>query len=443
MTPELLEQARAAARLAARHGAQESKVSVSRSRGISVEWRDGRLERLQDRAQCALHLEVLVDQRYSSNGTNDLRPDALERFVRDAIDMTRLLEPDPQRGLVDPAHYPRPDELAIDLDLWDATQSRVDTEQRIAAARELEERVRAQAGDAPIVSVSTRAGDGFSVSVQLHSNGFEGVERGTTFSEGASVALRQADGKRPTGSSYSVRRHRSDLEPRDKLAREALERAVEQLDSRKLPTGRYTIVVENQAAGRLLGPLLGPLAGSALQQRRSLWDGKLGQQIANPLLTLSDEPRTPRTLGATLWDSDGMAARRRPLLEAGVLRTYLIDPYYARKLGVEPTGGSTHQLAWSLGSSGLDELIRRAGNGVLIQRFLGGNSNGSTGELSIGCGGRRIRGGERAEPLAEINLAANIATLWTALAALGNDPDPNSAAACPTCVFEGVQLSGV
>jgi PmbA protein len=443
VTPELIEQARVAARLAARFGAQETKVGLTRSRGISVEWRDGRLERLQDRAQCALHLEVLVDQRYSSNGTNDLRPDALERFVRDAVEMTRLLEPDPHRGLVDPAYYPARDELALDLDVWDPTQARVETEQRIAAARELEELVRAQAGAAPIVSVSSRAGDGFSESVQLHSNGFEGVERGTSFSQSATVVLRQADGKRPTGSAYSVRRHGSDLEPRDKLAGEALERALEQLDSKKLATGRYTIVVENQCAGRLLGPLLGPLAGSALQQRRSLWDGKLGQRIASPLLTLFDEPRTPRSLGATLWDSDGMAARRRPLLEEGVLRTYLVDPYYARKLGWAPTGGSTHQLAWSHGTRGLDALIRGAGEGVLIQRFLGGNSNGTTGELSLGCGGRRIRGGERAEPLSEVNLAANIATLWTALAAVGNDPDPNSAAACPTCVFEGVQLSGV
>jgi PmbA protein len=180
-----------------------------------------------------------------------------------------------------------------------------------------------------------------------------------------------------------------------------------------------------------------------LQQKRSLWDGRLGTQIASPLLTIHDDPWRVRGLGSALWDGDGFATRPRPIIEAGVLSTYLIDDYYARKMGVAPTGGSTHNFVWRYGDKGLSALVADVGEGVYIDRFLGGNSNETTGELSLGCAGRVIRGGQLAEPVTEVNLAGHFGALWEALVAVGNDPDPNSSSGAPTCVFEGIQLSGV
>ena len=101
----LLQSAREAAALAQRLGADEAKIAISRSRGVDVEWRDGRLERVQDRTRRSLSAEVYVDGRYSVSTTNDLRPEALEGFLADAVAMTKLLEPDPYRGLPDPELY--------------------------------------------------------------------------------------------------------------------------------------------------------------------------------------------------------------------------------------------------------------------------------------------------------------------------------------------------
>jgi PmbA protein len=269
------------------------------------------------------------------------------------------------------------------------------------------------------------------------------VRQGTHFSRSVQVTLIDQDGRRPMGWAYTVRRHQAELEAASAIVDRARDMALRQLGAGKLATGKYTLVVDRQSVPRLLGAFLGPLSGAALQQKRSLWDGKLGERIASPLLTIVDEPHKIRGLGSALWDGDGFATHRRAIIEAGVLKTYLIDDYYARKMGVEPTGGSTHNFEWALGTRDADGLVADVGEGVYIDRFLGGNSNGTTGEISMGCAGRVIRGGRLCEPVAEVNLAGHFGEIWQSLVAVGNDPDPNGSAAAPTCVFEGIQLSGV
>jgi PmbA protein len=437
----LLTQAKDAARLAQKLGADDARVGVSRSRGVEVEWRDGRLERVQERTRRGLSVELFVDGRYAAMSTNDLRPSAVEAFLTEAVAMTRVLEPDEHRRLPDPARYAG--RASVDLDLADASQAAVTSEQRRASAEQLEALLRARSANAPIVSVTSAVEDDSGESARVHTNGFEGVRQGTHFSRSVQVTLIDQDGRRPMGWAYTVRRHQAELEAAETIVDRARDMALRQLGAGKLATGKYTLVVDRQSVPRLLGAFLGPLSGAALQQKRSLWDGKLGERIASPLLTIVDEPHKIRGLGSALWDGDGFATHRRAIIEAGVLKTYLIDDYYARKMGVEPTGGSTHNFEWALGTRDADGLVADVGEGVYIDRFLGGNSNGTTGEISMGCAGRVIRGGRLCEPVAEVNLAGHFGEIWQALVAVGNDPDPNGSAAAPTCVFEGIQLSGV
>ena len=437
----LLDECRAVAAQARRLGAGQAAATLSTSRGIDVEWRDGRIERIQQRAERGLHLELYVEGRYGVSTTSDLRPAALERFLADAIALTRLLEPDPHRTLPDPARYAR--ELELDLELYDASRAQLDTDARVTQAALLEEQLRSAGSALPLISVESYASDSESHGARVHTNGFEVERRGTRFLHGVQAVVQAEAGRRPAGSAGSVRRHRAELEDPASLARKAAERAEHQLAVTKLKTGVYTALVENRAVARLLGMLLAPLYGSALQQKSSLWDGRRGQRIASPRLTLHDDPRRKRGLASALWDGDGFPAQRRPLLVDGVLATYLIDDYYARKLGVEPTGGSLHNLAWSLGTRSLEQLVSDVGDGVLIQGFLGGNSNSSSGGFSLGCIGRVIRGGALAESFSDANLSGHFGKLFEQLAALGDDPDPNSAISAPSCIFEGAQLSGI
>jgi PmbA protein len=189
--------------------------------------------------------------------------------------------------------------------------------------------------------------------------------------------------------------------------------------------------------------LFGPLSASSLQQKRSFLDGKLGQAIGSPLLDVRDEPLVQRGFGSRLFDGEGIAAKPFALFEQGVLRNYYVDTYYGRKLGMEPTTGRMSNHAWVLGTRSLGELLADLREGVLVTGFLGGNSNGTTGDFSLGVKGFRVRGGAIAEPVGEMNLSGNHLELWKRLAAVGNDPYAYSSMRTPTLVFEGVQIAGL
>jgi PmbA protein len=201
-------------------------------------------------------------------------------------------------------------------------------------------------------------------------------------------------------------------------------------------------VVENRAAGRLVSFLLGPLGARALQQRQSFLEGKVGTKVGSARLDFSDDPLVPRGLGSRLFDGEGLTARRFPVFEGGVLRGHYVDSYYGRKLSMAPTTRSPSNLAWRLGEAGRDGLVAQAGEGVLVTGFLGGNSNATTGDFSLGVQGFRIAGGRLGAPLSEMNVSGNHLELWRRLAAVGDDPYRYSAMRTPTLVFEGVQFAG-
>jgi PmbA protein len=437
---DLLDVARAAVALALRKGAREAAGGAYRVRSVEVQWRDGQLENVSEATTRGLGLELYVEGRYSSVSTSDLRPEAVERFVEDAVALTRKLSVDPHRYLPDPKLYQGRAE--VDLDLEDPHYGELDASRRLHIARDLEAAARAVKGSEAILSVTTGFGDTFAESARVHSNGFEGARRVTDFGMTAQVSVKDPDGRRPEDWDSASSRHFAALPGPEPIGRAAAERALARLGSAKGASAVLTMAVENRSAARLLGSLLGPLSAASLQQKRSYLEGKLGQQVGSALLDLSDDPLVPRGFGSRLFDSEGMVARPFPLFQGGALRNYYVDNYYGRKLGMAPTTRGSSNLAWKFGSQGADELLADMGDGILVTGFLGGNSNSTTGDFSHGVQGYRVRGGKRAEPIGEMNISGNHLELWKHLAAVGNDPYPYSAARTPTLVFEGVQFAG-
>ncbi len=437
----MLEVAKNTAELARKKGAREAAAGAYRVRNVEVQWRDGKLEKVSEATTRGLGLELYVDGRYSSVSTSDLRPDAVERFVEDAVALTRKLAVDPHRALPDPALYEG--QAQVDLDLEDRRYDDLDAPRRRRIAEELEAAARGVPGAESILSVTTAFGDTRAESFRVHTNGFVGQRRVTDFGMSAQVSVKDPDGRRPEDWDAASARHFGALPAPEEVGRGAARRALSRIGSRKGESAHFTMAVENRSAGRILGFLLGPLAASALQQKRSFLDGKLGQRIASAKLDLADDPLVPRGLGSRLFDSEGMAARRFPVFEQGVLRSYYVDNYYGRKLGMKPTTRGMSNLAWRFGDKGRDALLADVKEGILVTGFLGGNSNATTGDFSLGAQGFRVRGGRIAEVIGEMNVSGNHLELWKHLAAVGNDPYPYSSARTPTLVFEGVQFAGV
>jgi len=421
-------------------GALDARAFVTRSRDVTVEWRDGKLDRIRESTAQGLSVSLYVDGRFSASGTSDLRPDAVAAFVQGMVGATRYLAVDEHRRLPDPIRYAGA--TKADLQIFDPAVASVAPEARLGDARKLEEAVRAGDKDARVISVTAAVGDTEATWVGLSTNGFEAAEKSTVWSRSVEASVRDAGDRKPEGYSYADACFSADLPPIDALGAEALRRADGQRGSKQAATGVYEVVVENRVAPRLVGHLFGALMGEDIQQKSSFLEGKLGARVGSDLLTVTSDPHLPRGLATSVWDGEGMVTSRRPVFEKGVVKTYFLDTYYASKLGAQPTTGEWNNLVWVPGKRDAAAMIAGMKKGIFITDFTGGNSNGTTGDFSLGIKGFYVEKGAIAHPVSEMNLAGNHLQFWKQLAEVGSDPWTSSGNRTPSLRFKKAQCSG-
>ncbi len=434
---QLQERAAAAVEMAKTAGADEAWASAGTSRSTQCQLRDGVLERMQHSNSRRLSVELYVDGRYFSHSTSDLRDGPLREFMDEAVALTRALQPDPHRALPEPELYDG--RSATALDLVDASVDSIDNDDRVALAEVMNARM---AGKTGVISASSTVVDGRFGSAQASSNGFAGSQEGTFVGTYASVTLEGEGDRRPEGGMGASARHRTDLPDPKWIGDEALLRARSRLGSKKGPTTTTTLVVDRMAAGRLLGALLSPAHGWALQQGRSFWADQQGKALVSKVLTLTDEPLLPRAMGSRLFDGEGIAARPMKIIAGGALRNSYIDTYYARKLGVRPTTGHGSNRVVQPGKGDLERMVADAGTGIYVTSWLGGNSDSTSGEFSLGLRGHLIEGGTITAPVGEMNVTGNLLELFSKLRKVGGDPWTYGSMHTPTLVFEDVSFSG-
>jgi PmbA protein len=426
--------------LAKKSGAKDASARAYRVRDVSLDWRDGKVERITESTTRGVALNLYVDGRYAAVSTSDLRPEALKTFIEDSVALAKSLEADPARGLADPELFKG--QAAVDLKLEDPKYLTVTADAGRRMVKEIEDAARAQKGVESILSVSSSFTNNQSETFLVTSNGFSGKQRGTSFWLSSGVSVKDADGRRPEDYAYAGSRFVGDLPTAASIGKEGATRALSRLGAKKAESALMTLAIDNRAAGRLAGFMGQALQAGALQQKRSFLEGKIGQQVFSDHLTINDDPLIPKAFGSRLFDNEGIAAKVRPIVEAGVLKNYYVDTYYGRKLKMAPTSGSTSNLSWKLGDKSQKELLAAMKDGILVTGFIGGNSNSGTGDFSIGFLGFRVRDGQLAEPVAEMNIAGNHTEFWKKLVAVGNDPFPYSSLRTPTLVFEGVSVAG-
>ena len=427
--------------LAKSAGAKDAGARAYRVRDVSLDYRDGKVEKISEATTRGVAIQLYVDGRFTTASTSDVRPEALKTFIGDAVALAKTIQVDPFRALPDPALYKGLP--TVDLQLEDPKYSAVSAEEGRRVTKAIYDAARGVKGAEAFTSITTSFASNLVETWMVTSNGFSGANRGTAFFVSAGVSAKEADGRRPEEFDSAGSRHYSGLTDAPGVGVRAAQRTLSRLGSKKGETNAMTVVIDNRAVGRLANMLIGPLTAGALQQKNSFFEGKLGQQIASPLLGITDDPLIPKAFGSRRFDNEGIAAKPRVVVDGGVLKSYYIDTYYGRKLKMEPTSGSPSNTVWKLGTKSQKELLADVKDGLLITRFIGGNSNGGTGDFSIGVVGFRVRGGVIAEPVAEMNLSGNHLEFWKKLVAVGNDPFPYSSNRAPSLVFENVSVAGV
>ncbi|MDR0973343.1 MAG: TldD/PmbA family protein [Prevotellaceae bacterium] len=432
------ELAQRAMEYALKQGCQAARVTLYANANTAFELRNGEIDRLQQASENGLSIGLYVDGRFGEYSTNRMNARELETFIKQGIEATRYLAEDPARVLPDPSRYYKGG--LPDLEQFDQKIDALLPDEKADIARKAAEE--AIGKDDRIISVDSSWSDRKYESYRLTSNGFEGSSRQTSFSVYAGVSIRGEGEARPE-SGWSESSLFFDSLPTKDIGTKALERVLRKLGQRKVKSGKYTMVIDPRVATQVLSPVMSALSGSALQQKNSFLMDRIGQKVASDKLTLIDEPHLIRAVGARYFDAEGIATQRIPVFENGVLRTYYVDTYNAKKMNVEPTISGASLLVLQPGTKNLDELVKSVNKGIFVTGFNGGNSNSSTGDFSYGIEGFLIENGKQTQPVNEMNVTGNFVKLWSQLAEVGNDPRLSSSWRIPTLVFENVDFSGL
>lgn len=440
MNKEMLELAEWSLKIAKSAGADDARVSISGERFVEISYRQQKPETIKEASKKGLYIEIFANKRYSGQSTSDLRKDALTTFITNSVAMTKLLAEDEFRTLPDPKYYAGREEM--DLGIADPAYGKMTAESRHDIAKQIEDTCLSKGGE-KVVSVTAAEYDSHDESLKLSTNGFEGYRESTVYYAGAEMTVQDEGDRRPNGYNYMASRNRNSLPAPDKIGEITVQRTMELLGAKKLKTETLPIIIENRGVSRVLGGLMQAMNGGNIQQKRSFLADKKGEKIAGDLLTIIDDPFIKGGLGSRLFDGDGFAAKKRILIENGVVKEFLVDWYRSRKLGWEPTGGSTSNLLIPPGTRSVAEIMKDLGRGILINGFIGGNSNPVTGDSSVGITGQLFEDGQPVQAIAEMNIADNHLQFWQKLAEVANDPWIYSSWRMPSLVFTDVVVAGV
>jgi PmbA protein len=437
----LVERARAA-------GATAADALVGESDGLEVGVRMGDVEKLRRARERRGGLRVFVGASTAIVSTADLSPAALDDLARDACTLARATAADPHGGL------PDREDLATDhpeLDLYDAAAESLEPPAALALAREAEA---AALGAAAEITNSEGAefGGGGGQVAYASSLGFSGAYSSSSFSLSV-VPVATRDGSMQRDSWWTAAHRLAALDAAGDVGREAARRTLRRLGARRVPTCECPVVFDPEVAASVLRSLAAAISGPQLYRRASCLMDRLGDTVAAPGVTVVDDPLRAGGLASRPFDGEGVASRRRTVVDRGVLRTYLLDAYSARRLGLRPTGhavrgaGDAPTVAPSnfyleAGPHTPADIVRSVSRGLYLTELIGFGVNLVTGDYSRGAAGVWIENGELTHAVEEITIAGNLLDMWRGISMVGNDLRFRGAVAAPTIKIERMTLAG-
>ncbi|MGX8941048.1 metalloprotease PmbA [Symbiopectobacterium sp. Eva_TO] len=433
-----LEQAVAQALELAHAASDAAEVAISKTTGISVSTRYGEVENVEFNSDGALGITVYHQQRKGSASSTDLSPEAIARTVQAALDIARYTSPDPFSG-------PAEQELlafdAPDLDLFHPAA--LDAEKGIELAARAE-----QAALKADTRITNTEGGSFNshygIKVFGNSHGMLQSYLSSRHSM-SSCVIAEVNGDMERDYAYTVGRALDDLQSPEWVGEECARRTLSRLSPRKLPTMEAPVMFAAEVATGLFGHLVGAISGGNVYRKSTFLLDKLGQQILPDWLTIEELPHLRKGLASTPFDSEGVRTAQRDIVKDGVLQTWLLTSYAARKLGMKSTGHAGGIHNWRIAGQGLNfqQMLKQMDKGLLVTELMGQGVSAVTGDYSRGASGFWVENGEIQYPVSEITIAGNLKTMLRDMVTLGDDIETRSNIQCGSALLPGMKIAGI
>ncbi|MCG3729480.1 metalloprotease PmbA [Vibrio cincinnatiensis] len=418
--------------------ADAAEVAISKSTGLSVSTRMCEVENVEFNSDGALGITVYRGQRKGSASTSDLSEKAIQQTVLAALDIAHYTSEDPYSG-------PAPKALMVenipDLDLFHPDEPNPDRAARIAIAAERE---------ALNYSSKIKQSDGasydshYGIKVYGNSHGLLASYASSRHSISCCVIGEGQNGEMERDYSYTVARHSGDLWTPERVGQQAAEKTIQRLDAQQLKTGQYPVMFAADVATGLMGHLVMAISGGNLYRKSSFLLDHLGQKILPDWFNISERPHILRGLASSPFDSEGVQTVDREIITNGVLETYLLTSYAARKMKMQPTGHAGGIHNWFVKHSGqnFEQLLTTMDRGLLVTEVMGQGVNTVTGDYSRGAAGFWVENGQIQYPVSGVTIAGNLKTMFSQIIAVGSDVETRSQIQTGSMLIESMKVAG-
>ncbi len=428
-------------------GATDAECTVSEGEEFSAGIRLGEVETLKEAGSRGAGLRILIGRKTGSSYTSDLSPEGIRLMVSSAIELAAVTTDDPFADLPGTGEL---GSLSGDLHLYNDDVAGLQPGFKIELAKRAEKAA---------LSVDPRITNSEGASFDSHlgrrifanSRGFAGDYRSSYCSISAVPVAKQGDSME-RDYWFSTARGFLGLEQPEDIGRKAAERALRRLGAVKVETQKVPVIFEPRTARSLLESIFEAVEGRSIYRQASFLQGRIGERVASEGVTVIDDGTIPGLFGTSPFDDEGVPTRRTPVIEKGVLKSYLLNTYSARKLGLKTTGNAARGLT---GNAGIGhgnlylekgartpaQMIGGIKNGFYVTELIGSGVNIATGDYSRGAAGLWIRDGELAFAVSEVTIASTLQQMLTTLEA-ADDLEFRGSTASPTVMIAEMTVGG-
>jgi PmbA protein len=430
-------------------GATAAECVVREGDEFSTTVRLGQVETLKESGSRSIGVRVFFGQRAASTYSSDFSAAGIDRMLTSVLELAKITSEDPYAGIPEASKL---GQISGDLDLYHEDVYSLSGPERIDYARRAE---KAALDTDPRLKNSD--GGSFDAAtgrkILANSHGFVGEYRRSYCSVAAVPIAQDEHGNMQRDYWYSVARSLATLESAEDVGKEAARRTLRRLGARKVKTAHVPVVFDPMVARSILEHIFEGVNGDSVYRGASFLAGKLGETIASGNVTVIDDGTMVGGLGTSPFDGEGIPTRRTVVIENGVLKSYLLNTYTAKKLNLETTANASRGLAGTPGISpgnyflqpgkkSPKEIIGEIRDGLYVTEFLGHGANLVTGDYSRGASGLWIVNGELAYPVEEITVAGNLKEMFKNISEIGSDLEFRGSVAAPTIRMEGLTVGG-
>lgn len=429
-------------------GFEECEIYYSNAESLNLNIYEGEVEKYKLNNAFGLSFRGKINNKMGYSYTEILDEEAIKTLITNAKGAALAIENDDIQFIYEG------DKEYKDLDCYKKELDNIKPDELISLALEMEKECKKQCNK--VVSFQG-CGIGFGKSTYgiVNSKGLN-LKNERNHLTAYVVPIVEENGEKQDGMGYIVAKRAEDIKPSD-LAKQGIEEALSKLGGKSIPSGKYKIIINNEAMVSLLGTFSGVFNSEQAQKGLSLLKGKEGEIIASEIVTLIDDPHLKDGLGTTAFDDEGVATYKKEIITEGKLNSLLYNLKTAHKAGVKSTGNgfkgsyasvvgvSATNFYISPGEKSFEELCMEVNEGVIITDFAGLHSGASsvTGDFSLAAKGFMIENGKKSFPVEQITVAGNFFTLLKDIEEIGSDLKfPMSSIGCPSIVIKELSIAG-